>query len=144
MSDFEAGHDRNLNQAIKRARERKWIDLEEKKGKVFYRITPLGKKKINQYKFKELKILKEKWDGWWRVVIFDIPEYQKIARNALRHKLKYLGFFPLQKSVFVCPFKCEEQIEMIGNFYDISDNIELFIARTIGRREKQIRAFFGI
>ena len=33
---------------------------------------------------------KEKWDGSWRILIFDIPEKRKIVREALRGKLKEL------------------------------------------------------
>ena len=39
-----------------------------------------------------------KWDGFWRIVIFDVPEKFKKARNALSKKIKDLGLFPLQKA----------------------------------------------
>ena len=52
-------------------------------------------------------------DGEWRIVIFDIPEKFKKAREALRMKLKELGFLELQKSVFIFPYECEDEINFI-------------------------------
>ena len=46
----------------------------------------------------------KKWDERWRLVIFDIPEKYKSARNSLRQKFLQLGFYPLQKSAFIYPF----------------------------------------
>ncbi|MBI4008672.1 transcriptional regulator PaaX, partial [Candidatus Roizmanbacteria bacterium] len=43
----------------------------------------------------------EKWDGKWRIVIFDIPEVNKRIRQVLRETLKVLEFWPLQKSVWI-------------------------------------------
>lgn len=43
----------------------------------------------------------EKWDGKWRVVVFDIPEQRRIIRNLFRRNLKKWGFRPLQKSVWI-------------------------------------------
>ena len=41
-----------------------------------------------------------KWDGFWRIVIFDVPEKFKKARNALSKKIKDLGLFPAAKKRF--------------------------------------------
>jgi DNA-binding transcriptional regulator PaaX len=47
----------------------------------------------------EVKLKKpEKWDKKWRIVIFDIPNKKKPARNTLTEKLKKLGFYHLQKA----------------------------------------------
>jgi DNA-binding transcriptional regulator PaaX len=144
ISEFDAGGRRYTNQTIKRVQERKWIDMVEKNGRIFYRVTPLGAKKISEYKFKELKISKKDWDGLWRVIVFDIPEEERYGRDALRDKLKYLGVYSLQKSVFVYPFDCEQAIMTLAGFYNISDYIEVFLARSVGRREREIRKHFGI
>ena len=49
-----------------------------------------------------LKIDKPKiWDKKWRIVVFDIPEKQRGARDSLRTYLKKLDFYELQKSIFI-------------------------------------------
>jgi len=47
------------------------------------------------------KSLEKKWDGKYRLVIFDIPEQKKKVRNWLREELYLLEYDQLQKSVFV-------------------------------------------
>jgi DNA-binding PadR family transcriptional regulator len=46
---------------------------------------------------------KSSWDGKWRAIFFDIPEKFRRHRDELRFNLKMLGFYQLQKSVWVHP-----------------------------------------
>lgn len=79
-------------------------DLEKiiKNGQIFLRLTSAGKEKVRR-DFPMLSLSHKKWDGKWRVVIFDIAEVNKFARESLRRKLKELGFGMLQESVWVTP-----------------------------------------
>src|SRR3989344_4682297 len=57
------------------------------------RLIDFKENKALKFKIDEMEIKKPaKWDGEWRIVIFDIPERFKKAREALRKKLKDLGF----------------------------------------------------
>lgn len=60
---------------------------------------------------KVLGRLKPKRDGIWKLVLFDIPEKQKKVRIILRAKLKALGFVKWQNSIWISPFKLDEEIE---------------------------------
>jgi DNA-binding transcriptional regulator PaaX len=82
-------------------------------------LTDRGKLKALKYHFARMKIQKDKWDGKWWIVIFDIPEKLKKARDALRWKLKELGFYELQKSVFVFPYECKDEIDFIIEFFNL-------------------------
>ena len=55
----------------------------------------------------------KKWDGRWRVVIFDISEGRKSTRDMLRRTLLSIGFLKLQHSVWVYPYACEDLINLI-------------------------------
>ena len=144
LSAMDARDRRYINQSLKRVEKRNWVDVIEKNGGIFYRVTPLGAKKVNDHKFKELKISKKDWDGWWRLIIFDIPEARREGRDALRAKLKYLGVYSLQKSVYVYPFDCAKAIMTLADFYDMSDYLEVIQARSLGRQEGDIRKHFGL
>ena len=48
------------------------------------------------------------WDGKWRLIVFDIPEVARSARNALRLVLKRARFLKLQQSVWIYPHECDE------------------------------------
>ena len=72
-----------------------------------------------RYEFDKMVIeRKGKWDNHWRVVLFDVPEGQKVLRDSLRTKMKNMGLVELQKSVFVHPFECRDEIDFLIEIYD--------------------------
>lgn len=83
-------------------------------------LTEKGKKKIIEMNEESMAIKKPtSWDKKWRLAIFDIPESEKYARNALRQKLKNLGFYQIQKSVLAYPHHCLEEIEFLIELFQI-------------------------
>ena len=104
--------------AIERMKQKKLVRIYHKDGADVVEITELGKKKVLSYDLENIKINRpKKWDGYWRVVIFDVPEKNKKARRALNFKLNDMEFFTLQKSVFACPFECENEIDFVTEFF---------------------------
>lgn len=102
--------------------------IEEKDGCLIYKINKKGEEKIRTFIFDEIKIAKPKeWDQKWRLVIFDIPEYKRKERVALRIKLKDLGFFQCQKSAWIYPFSCEEEIEFAKDTLGIKPFVKIFL-----------------
>lgn len=97
------------------------IDWQEKSdGSVKVVLTEEGKRRALEFNIDNIKIKKPaEWDKKWRVVFFDIPEKRRNARDALRDKLKELGFYELQKSVFIYPFVCKDEIDFLIEFFDI-------------------------
>jgi DNA-binding transcriptional regulator PaaX len=133
-----------FNQTIKRSLHNKLIEIQEKDGKIFYKLTAVGYRKVNLSKLRELKISRDKWDGFWRVVVFDVPEEYRQGRDAIRKMLQHFGFYSLQKSVFVFPFKCETEIMALRHNLDITSYLEIFLTRSIGDKDKQLKSFFGL
>lgn len=102
--------------------------LKEEDGHLIYRLSENGKEKIRKFVFDELSIEKPKeWDNKWRLVIFDIPETKSKTRKALRKKLTGIGFFQCQKSAWIYPFPCEEEIEFVKDFLNINPFVKLFL-----------------
>jgi DNA-binding transcriptional regulator PaaX len=97
------------------------INIQKKGHKVYMTLTEKGRKKAGRFQIDSLRINKpKKWDGKWRMVIFDIPQLQQLQRNAFREKLKEIGFHPLQKSVLVCPYRCKDEVELLREFFGLS------------------------
>lgn len=83
-------------------------------------ITNKGKKRLKRLEFDKLEVLApERWDGKWRMVIFDIPELSRVGRRSLIYKLKQIGFVQLQRSVWVHPFPCRQEVELVASSYDV-------------------------
>lgn len=53
---------------------------------------------------------KNKWDGVWRLLVYDIPEKERGKRDRLRLYLKNLGFGKIQGSCWVSPYDFSGQI----------------------------------
>ena len=55
-----------------------------------------------------------KWDGCWRLVLFDVPKMRNAYRDKLRRYLRDKGFGCLQNSVWITPDSLEEERRIIG------------------------------
>lgn len=123
-----------LYSAFWRLRKQGCIKIERKGAQMYIRLTEKGRKMAGWLQIDALKIKKpKKWDGKWRLVIFDISQLKKLHRELFRGKLKELGFHKLQKSVWIIPFDCRDEIELLREFFGLSHKeIRLVIAEDIG------------
>lgn len=80
-----------------------WIKLVDKDNERFIRLTKHGQLEALLAKAR-LPEKPDKWDGKWRLIIFDIPEDSHDKRDFFRHLLKRNNFKKLQASVFVNPY----------------------------------------
>lgn len=83
------------------------------------------------------------WDKKWRIVIFDIPEGDRVFRSILRQHLRALSFFKLQQSVFISPYPCEKMISDLINIYSASRYVKVITAIKVDD-EKRIKKHFSI
>jgi len=121
------------------------IRIKSRKGQIYISLTEKGRKKAGWLQIDILKIKKpRKWDKKWRLVVFDISQPRLIYREALRGKLKELNFYQLQKSIWIHPFDCKDEIGLLRNFFDFSeDEMRLIVADNIGR-DKELKKFFKL
>jgi len=92
---------KNLERLVKQGMVRKKNDaffLSEEAKKLFEHI---GLRR---------KAMSKKWDGKYRLIIFDIPEKKKDGRVWLRGELYLLGYVQLQKSVFIGKYPLIEDV----------------------------------
>jgi len=126
-----------MKRAIESLKKGKLIEIYEKGDDEIMEITEKGKKKILKYKFDDMNLVRpKKWDGLWRIISFDIPERYKRERNALTGKLKDMEIYPLQKSVFICPFECHNEIDFVGEVLDVRKYIHYFVAKEIDEKDE--------
>lgn len=123
-----------LKDTIRRLETQKFISWKEKDGDLILTLTEKGKKKALKFNIDEMKIkIPNKWDGIFRVVVFDIPERNRDARNIFRKKLKDLGFYQMQKSVFVHRFECREEIDFLRHELGVAPFVNYIVAKEISR-----------
>ena len=122
----------NFVKSLKTIKRDRLIDFKEEGKFSKIVITDRGKEKLLRYNLDDLEIEKpKKWDGVWRIVTFDIPERKKSERNALRSKLKELGFRPLHKSVFIYPYPCLSEVQFIEEIFMVGSYINFIEAKKV-------------
>lgn len=100
-------------------------------GEIAVILSERGKKRSIQRNLDSLKLKQKPWDGYWRIVIFDIPEENKKAREAFREKLMTLGFKPVQKSVFIHYLEARDEIDFLVEVFDVRSYVRYGILKEI-------------
>lgn len=122
----------SINESFTRLKEKGLVEIVEVNGKKVARVTTKGENQLDfldKYNFK-LKIPK-KWDGRWRVVIFDIKESRRKTRFLLRKTLIQIGFVRLQNSVWLYPYDCEDIISLLKADFKIGEDVLYMIVEKL-------------
>lgn len=131
--------------AIKRLNKKRLVELTQKGDDLYIKITENGRKLIKNFDYDNLTLPRpKKWDKKWHLVIFDIPEKKNKERRAFSLKLKNMGLYPLQESVFIYPHDCQNEIDFICEFLSISQYINYCIVENITKKEGELRKIFNL
>ncbi len=123
------------------------IKFKTTKNDVKLFLSSLGKKKMEQISFQALRVAKPKnWDGKWWQVAADIPtKGYRQAADALRSKLKQMGFFPLQRTLWFYPYDPRKQLEIVVNHYGIGKFVTIMeVSRMDIQDEKILKNYFNL
>lgn len=86
---------------------------------------------------------RRKWDRKWRILIFDIPESLRYARNQLRLALQNFGFYKLQDSVWIYPHNCEDLVSLLKADLEMGKEVIYIIANTV-EGDEELKKHFNI
>ena len=133
-----------VKQATRRLEEKGLVRFEKTDEGTFVRATPKGELFLMQAIENSEKVLRQKkWDGKWRLVIFDIPEKKKGLRNKVREVVEGLGFKKLQNSVWVFPYPAEELVVLLKSELKIGKDVLYIVADEI-EYDQPLRQHFGL
>lgn len=132
-----------LKRNLKRLRKQKMVEMIEEDGQEIIKLTQKGHTKYLKFKLEELSLHGKRWDGKWRIVIYDIAKFKKNQQSAFRNILKYIHFLPLQKSVYLTPYQCDEQILYLREYFGIAEEVMIIRADKI-ENEDFYKQYFGL
>jgi hypothetical protein len=109
-----------------------------------YVLTSKGKARLQYIIIDDIELKDQKhWNGKWYLVMYDLPIRFKKVRNALRWKLKDLGFFQFQKSAWIYPYPCKEEILFVADFFGVRKYIEILEVHKI-LDDRKLKAHFDL
>jgi len=132
-----------LKRTLKRLEKQKLIKIEINGNKTILKISDQGKMKVLKYTIGELELEKKRWDKKWRLVLYDIPNHLNISRDQIRKSLKNLGFLEIQKSVYLTPFPCFDQVDFLRTIFHLRKYMKIIWVDKI-ENEKVYKNYFGV
>jgi CRISPR-associated endonuclease Cas2 len=119
---------KNARRTLSYLKYKKLIEVREKNGEYYYRLTSRGRDRYQKITFEELSIQTPKhWDKKWRLVMFDIPAAENSKRRALTQKLRDMGFYMLQHSAWLHPFDCQKEVGVLLQTLNLERHVSLLI-----------------
>ncbi|MEW6407336.1 MAG: hypothetical protein AB1465_01465 [Patescibacteria group bacterium] len=133
---------KKYRRSINYLKHKRFIEI-TKNGKIDYlELTKSGKAHAFRYYLDSLFIdTPLHWDGFFRIVISDIPNMRKYTRDMFRDRLEILGFYKLQESVLVYPYDCYKEIEFLKEIYNIKPYVRYIVAKSIDHQEEILKYF---
>ena len=135
-----------ISRTLQALEKRDVIWMEKKDKEVLVYLKDKGQNKVAKYSLKlllDFKLKKKKWNGKWFLVFFDVPESQRVKRDYLRKFLQQMGFFRYQKSVYLFPYECEEEVKLIKKIVEAAKYMKYIIAEKI-EDESVAKTFFRL
>lgn len=109
-----------------------------------YSLTSKGENILRRWQFADFKLEKpKKWDGKWRVMIFDIPEKKKKVRDQIRYLFQEAGLERLQDSVWVYPYDCEDILTLLKTNLRVGKHVLYLIVDEL-ENDRHLREVFGL
>ncbi len=128
-----------INRARDRLMKRGLLNRDERG---YLSMTPAGERELEMWQIQS-RAKPKKWDKKWRVLIFDIPESYRHAREKIRLSLISLGFVMIQKSVWVYPYDCEDFIALLKADLKIGKKLLYLIVDDI-ENSRVLKESFGL
>ena len=133
-----------FRRTVRYAQNYGYIEVRKKKGEMTLTLKDAGQARALKYSLDDIHITApDVWDKKWRMVIFDIPEDMRLARNIFKAKLDDMGFAQIQKSVYIHAFPCHNEIGYIRSMYGLESFIRLAILDRL-EGDEILRKRFGV
>lgn len=105
-------------------------------------ITDKARKRLELAKLDTVTIPSPKrWDKRWRIIFYDIPESNKAGRDKLAHKLRRLGCQQLQRSVWIYPFPCENEVNTVSVAFGVEKYVTYLESVRIANKKALLNRF---
>lgn len=125
-----------IKRDLYRLRKQKIIKFEKSRDNYKIVLTDEGKKIYLRFNYEKMRLNKKQvWDMKWRMILFDIPNKKKWARDAFSYRMKELGCVRFNNSVWVYPYPCEKEINFLASYWGVEKFVHFAIVSKITNEE---------
>ncbi len=136
-------NERFIRNSLHYAHRRGYIKIWKKIGQIHCTMTSLGKDFLFSEFLRDIHPPKmDRWDGKWRIIFFDIPNILTLKRDLLRGTLKRFGCEKMQKSVFITPIQCFEEIDLLRKHLKVENFVRIIEVSSLEDERYWRKKFF--
>lgn len=133
---------KQLKRSLAKLEKDKLISIAYEGKDMVIKLTKNGQQKLLKYQLDDMQIKTQKrWDKKFRLVIFDIPKEYKKNSALFSKKLREMGLALLQKSVWVCPYPCEDEIDFLKEVFIIRPYVRIATVEKLDIQHDLIKKF---
>lgn len=143
--EYRQKQNKSIIKSLYYLKQRGDIELIPDKNDFILKITQKGRKKMRRLRFETVEIAKSpNWNKHWWLVLADIPSKPYKGRADLfRNKLKQIGFYLLQRTVWVYPFDPRDEVDFVSEYYNLSKFVTVMEVLNLDPAdEKVLNEFF--
>ena len=123
-----------INRSIKSMISDGLVETFSSEHSQYFRLTSLGKQKLNNITLEaEGSLVSTHWDGYWRIILLDLPEDRKSEREALRYLLKKAGFVCIKNSVWISMYPYENLFTNIKKDLGLTTEMMIIVTDKIDK-----------
>jgi len=104
----------NMRVLLPRMRDEGWFDVRREGRESIYALTERSFRTIAEGRQRIFRGEVETWNGSWSLVIYTVPEHDRMTRERLRRRLAWMGFGPLTPATWVSPNALLERVAALG------------------------------
>ncbi|OGI59606.1 hypothetical protein A2814_02970 [Candidatus Nomurabacteria bacterium RIFCSPHIGHO2_01_FULL_38_19] len=128
-----------LTRALKNLVEGGYAEMHKSERQNYAKITAQGKTRLNSMTLEsEEALVPQMWDGFWRIILLDIPENRKSERESLRYLLKKAGFVCLKNSAWISPYPYEHLFMNIKKDLGLTTEIMIIVTQFVDEVTKKV------
>src|SRR3989339_1483835 len=104
----------------------------------YARLTKEGRKKMHSLMLdSDTTLVNTFWDGFWRIILLDLPESRKSKRESLRYLLKKAGFVCLKNSAWIYTFPFEHLFTNIKKDLGLREEMIIIVTKFVDEETKK-------
>ena len=128
-----------LTRALKNLVESGYAEIHKSERKNYAKITAQGKIRLNSMTLEsEDALVPQTWDGFWRIILLDLPESRKSERESLRYLLKKAGFVCLKNSAWISPYPYEHLFTNIKKDLGLTTEMMIIVTQFVDEETKKV------